>query len=139
MLIRDLRQLPLNRTMSEDTDDTEGGADPVPEFDGHSQEEADGENLLSSDPGKGADPEVFDERSTDPEADVVGSGESIVPKRSYCERCEHFEVPPSVGCTHAGTRIVEMVDREHFRVMNCPVVAEREALAEDGCRPVPEK
>jgi len=123
--------------MSEDND-TEGGVDTVPEFDGHG-EGADVEDLFDGDPGEGADPEVFDERTREPDADTVGSGESIVPKRSYCERCEHFEAPPEVGCTHDGTRILEMVDREHFRVDNCPVVAEREALAEDGSRPAPEE
>lgn len=127
--------------MSEEPDDTEGGVDTVPESDGHGGEGADGAGVedLFGEPDEGADPEVFDERSTDPEADTVDSGESIVPKRSYCERCEHFSAPPEVGCTHDGTRIVEMVDRGHFRVVNCPVVAEREALAEDGSRPVGEE
>jgi hypothetical protein len=31
-----------------------------------------------------------------------------------------------------------MVDREHFRVVNCPVVAEREALAAEAGRGNPE-
>jgi len=123
--------------MSEQPDDTDGGVDTVPEFDGQADVGVD--DLFEDDPGGGADPDVFDERSTDPEADTVDSGESIVPKRSYCERCEHFSAPPEVGCTHDGTRIIEMVDRDHFRVENCPVVTEREALAEDGSRSVPEE
>jgi len=58
--------------------------------------------------------------------------EVVVPKIGYCERCEFFADPPEMGCTRAGTTIVELVDREHVRVVDCPVVEEREALGEDG-------
>lgn len=54
----------------------------------------------------------------------------VVPKATYCESCEHFADPPDVACTHEGTRIAELVDREHFRVVDCPVVVEREALGD---------
>lgn len=62
----------------------------------------------------------------------VESGEAedehVVPKRSYCERCEYLSDPPEVSCTHPGTTIVEFVDADHVRVRSCPVVAERLAL-----------
>ena len=51
--------------------------------------------------------------------------DAIVPKRTYCERCEHLSTPPSVSCEHPDTGILELVDREHFRVRNCPVVERR--------------
>ena len=54
-------------------------------------------------------------------ADVSGE-ESVVPKRSYCERCRYFTDPPEVACTHDGTEIVELVDADHFRVRDCPMV-----------------
>lgn len=50
----------------------------------------------------------------------------VVPKREYCHRCEHFSDPPEVACTFEGTRILELVDVNHFRVENCPIVFERE-------------
>ncbi|GAB6863028.1 hypothetical protein ACFR97_02270 [Haloplanus litoreus] len=63
--------------------------------------------------GLGADPE-----ETSPD------GEAVVPKRQFCQRCPHFTDPPETACTHEGTSIVEVVDATHFRVRNCPVVAE---------------
>lgn len=53
-----------------------------------------------------------------------------VSKHSFCEQCEHFTEPPEVSCTHEGTEIVEFLDMETVRVVDCPVVAEREALEE---------
>lgn len=56
---------------------------------------------------------------------TVEGDEAVVPKRSYCERCEFFSDPPSVHCTNPGTEILELVDAEHFRVVDCPVVERR--------------
>lgn len=56
-----------------------------------------------------------------------GSRETVVEKRSYCERCEYLSEPPEVSCTHPDAEIVELVDTERFRVRNCPVVARRES------------
>lgn len=93
---------------------------------------------------------LFEERDTesiDPDAvwqdlasaDSRGaSGESYertfadVSKHSYCEHCEHFSPPPEVACTHEGTDIVEFLDMETVRVVDCPVVAERRELERDG-------
>ncbi len=52
----------------------------------------------------------------------------VVPKSSYCEACPHFADPPTVACTNEGTEIAELVGRDHFRVVNCPVVEERAEL-----------
>nr|WP_159763202.1 hypothetical protein [Halovenus carboxidivorans] len=54
-----------------------------------------------------------------------------VSKHSYCEQCPHFSPPPDVTCTHEGTEIVEFLDMETVRVVDCPVVTERENLEDD--------
>lgn len=54
-----------------------------------------------------------------------------VSKHSYCEQCEHFSPPPDVACTNEGTDIVEFLDMETVRVVDCPVVAERRELRGD--------
>ncbi|GAB3681665.1 hypothetical protein GCM10028857_06220 [Salinarchaeum chitinilyticum] len=52
----------------------------------------------------------------------------VVKKRSYCEQCPYFSEPPEVACSHDGTEILELVDMEHFRVVDCPIVRENERL-----------
>lgn len=79
--------------------------------------------------------ELWDSLEEDSEVvDGVETGENtdehIVPKRAYCEGCEHFSEPPDIHCDHAGTTIVEYVDLDHVRVRNCPIVAQRQALGE---------
>lgn len=54
-----------------------------------------------------------------PEADVT-----VVEKR-LCHSCPHFGDPPELHCTHEGTTIEAEVDTDHFRVVNCPIVAQR--------------
>ena len=55
-----------------------------------------------------------------------------VSKHSYCEQCEYFSEPPDVTCSHDGTEIVEFLDMDTVRLVDCPVVAERKELeAED--------
>ncbi|NIC00066.1 hypothetical protein [Halobacterium sp. R2-5] len=49
----------------------------------------------------------------------------VVEKR-LCQECPHFTDPPQTACTHDGTTIAAEVDTDHFRVVNCPVVAARE-------------
>ena len=91
-----------------------GDADPFEEVDvGTAGEDASWEELLPTEPtdGTGIDPTTV--------------GETVVPKRRYCQGCEHFTAPPAVACTHAHGEIVEVVDVDHFRVRNCPVVAHR--------------
>lgn len=72
----------------------------------------------------GGDPPV-----TGPAVAVEGD-EAVVPKRAYCEGCEHFSAPPETACTHPGTEIRELVDVDHFRVVNCPVVERRRRIGE---------
>jgi hypothetical protein len=77
--------------------------------------------------------ESFVEGETGPE-ERVGLGaeaeqaaepdEHVVPKRDFCQRCPHFSDPPEAACSHEGTTIVEVVDTDHFRVRDCPIVAD---------------
>lgn len=62
-----------------------------------------------------------------PDVDTAAE-EFIVPKASYCENCEYFSTPPETSCGHPGTEIRELVDVDHFRVANCPVVVRRRTM-----------
>ena len=59
-----------------------------------------------------------------PGVEAAGDG-LVVPKSSYCERCEYFSDPPEVSCSHQGTEIHELPDRRNLLVSDCPIVAER--------------
>jgi len=82
--------------------------------------------------------ESFVEGETGPE-EQVGLGaeaeaapephEHVVPKRDFCQRCPHFSAPPETACSHGGTTIVEVVDADHFRVRNCPIVEDEDAAS----------
>lgn len=109
---------------------------------------------LGSEPHEGSDAAAFFEREDvegiDREAlweqvqredtDGFDATETVHPdreireiqKRDYCHGCEYFERPPNVGCTHAGTDILEFRSLETVRVADCPVVLEDEALEERG-------
>jgi hypothetical protein len=82
--------------------------------------------------------ESFVEGETGPEervglgADVEtapDAAEHVVPKRDFCQRCPHFTDPPDTACTHEGTTIVEVVDTDHFRVRDCPIVEDEDGDA----------
>lgn len=140
--------------MADDSDDDLDGGDPLgdladrirsrrsePSLDhgGAEDDNADFEGLeefFESEPYDEVDAdELWDSLEEDSGVgDGVETGESsdehIVPKRAYCEGCEHFSEPPDIHCNHAGTTIVEYVDLDHVRVRNCPIVAQRQALGE---------
>lgn len=75
---------------------------------------------------------VISEETAEPEPGVGASGEAepvdedehIVNKREFCQQCEHFSDPPEATCGHEGTTIVELTDKDCFRVRNCPMVEE---------------
>lgn len=56
---------------------------------------------------------------------------SEVSKHRYCEHCEYFSSPPDVSCSHETAEIIEFLDVETVRLLNCPVVAERQALEQE--------
>lgn len=116
-------------------DDSTDGDDPFEELD-----DPEGDPFAELDASEVAD-EAFVEMSVEEldddmdfdelvdEVDQTDTGvernATVVPKRTYCEQCEHFTAPPEVGCTNPGTEIVELVDTEHFRVVDCPIVERR--------------
>lgn len=51
-----------------------------------------------------------------------------VSKHRFCEQCEHFSPPPDVSCGHHTAEIIEFLDMETVRLLDCPIVAEREEL-----------
>ncbi|MFU1782100.1 hypothetical protein ACM16X_12020 [Haloarcula japonica] len=51
-----------------------------------------------------------------------------VSKHRYCEQCEHFSAPPNAHCTNEGTEIMEFLDMETVRLLDCPVVAEQHEI-----------
>lgn len=80
----------------------------------------------------GIDPDQIWERLENPEAGTSGETRTRtyaeVSKHRFCKGCEHFSAPPDIRCTHEGTQIVEFLDMETVRLVDCPVVAERREL-----------
>ncbi|KOX92234.1 hypothetical protein [Haloarcula rubripromontorii] len=54
-----------------------------------------------------------------------------VSKHRYCEQCEHFSEPPNAHCTNEGTEIVEFLDMETVRLLDCPIVAEQHEIEDE--------
>jgi hypothetical protein len=71
-----------------------------------------------------------DDLDVDDVWETQGRTYAEVSKHSFCEGCEYFSAPPDVACGHDGTEILEFVDLETVRVVDCPVVAERRELEE---------
>ena len=51
--------------------------------------------------------------------------------KATCHGCPYLGDPPELHCTHEGTEILAVEDTEHFRVADCPVVAEETDLGLD--------
>ncbi|WP_144903551.1 hypothetical protein [Halobellus captivus] len=131
-LARDVtaRRTPRSESESKRGDtpqETGGNGDPFEEM---SAPEIDTEALWESLAGEDdaetqAPGELAPDAATplDGEAET-GAREHVVEKEAFCQKCPHFADPPEFGCTHEGTEIVEVVDSEHFRVRNCPIVDE---------------
>lgn len=145
---------PSDREDVEQSDERAETDDPVGEsrttFDEDRREKRDDDPLGDVGPREG-DPfegmeETFEEMdvdSVDPDeiwqdlVSVEGSGSmgkvsertyADVSKHRYCEQCEFVSEPPDLECTHEGTEIVEFLDMDTVRVVDCPIVAERREL-----------
>ena len=122
-----------------DEDDRRGAADadaddPFTEFDEPTTDPfAEGDSVFEGAVAGEGDDGVWERmESTDAEAEAVPGKRYVdVNKHSYCETCEYFSAPPAISCSHEGTEILEFVDMDTVRVVDCPVVAERKAI-EDG-------
>lgn len=79
--------------------------------------------------------EVFAEMETadlDPEevwSELEGGDEAAdegsdvrVQHRSVCHGCKYFSTPPEMHCNHEGTEILEVVDTDHYEVVDCPMM-----------------
>lgn len=95
-------------------------------FTEQSAEEVDSDRLWEQ--VSGADDGV----SPDDAGEASPRDERVISKRSYCQSCEYFSEPPDVRCEHDGTEILEVVDLNRFRVVDCPVVREDELLDDIG-------
>lgn len=113
----------------------ESKADP---FDGLGRDDRTGDpftGLDDAEAGSGRpDEDLWEDLSreaAEPETETHGQRRyAEVSKHRYCERCEYFSEPPDVACSHEGTDIIEFVDTETVRLADCPIVAEREELAD---------
>lgn len=56
---------------------------------------------------------------------------SEVSKHRFCEQCEFFAEPPAAHCTHEEANILEFLDMEQVRVVNCPIVAEQQRIEDE--------
>jgi len=106
-------------------------ASSIEERRGRSSERPDDE-LFSEESVTEIDTDVVWERIDEDEpSELPGESEQeiqVIEKRSYCEQCPFFSSPPEVNCSHDGTEILELVDMDHFRVVDCPKVREDERL-----------
>jgi len=88
--------------------------------------------------------EAVDVESVDPDEVWASLGESTtdaetstesryaeVSKHRYCEQCEFFTGPPEVSCTNEGTEIIEFLDMETVRLLNCPIVVEQREIGNE--------
>jgi hypothetical protein len=75
--------------------------------------------------------QLTDAQSRGSVSEKQGRTYAKVSKHSYCEQCEHFSEPPDINCSNEGTEIVEFLDMQTVRVVDCPVVAERKELEDN--------
>ncbi|MDY6818159.1 MAG: hypothetical protein SVG88_05795 [Halobacteriales archaeon] len=69
---------------------------------------------------RGSDEPVAVGDPIEEEPDATGDVR-VIPDRT-CHRCRFFSDPPAVHCNHEGTKILEIVDDDHFKVVDCPMV-----------------
>lgn len=87
--------------------------------------------LTAGESPPGVDGNGAGDRGDDEVVETDAGEGTVVPKGTYCQRCEHFSPPPQVSCGNPGTEILELVDVEHFRVRDCPVVERRHSATRD--------
>jgi len=111
--------------------DALGDDDPFVEMDGREGDPfGGGESGFESVDIEGIDPdEIWESLEEEPTRPTVeGSRYAEVSKHRFCEQCEHFSKPPNAHCTHEEAEIIEYLDMETVRLLNCPIVAEQREL-----------
>lgn len=97
---------------------------------------ADATNAATADSTDATDATAAESATTDSTADwVADAGDRATDhagrdvrtiSKATCHGCPHFGTPPELACTHEGTDILAMVDSDHFRVADCPMVVDDE-------------
>ncbi|QSG10182.1 hypothetical protein [Halapricum desulfuricans] len=122
----------FDRTAEADDLDRDIEADPLADLAG----DVEGDPFESGDwTGSGTDDSVWEDLSTESEIETEaedGRRISAVDKHRFCEGCRHFTEPPEIACTHEGTEILSFPDVDTVRVVDCPIVEERERLEQGG-------
>ncbi|MBX0284960.1 hypothetical protein EGH22_01350 [Halomicroarcula sp. F28] len=116
-------------------DDPLGDDDPFAGMDGREGDPfGEGESAFESVDVESVDAdEVWESLNEEPEtATVEGTRYTDVSKHRFCEQCEFFSSPPNAHCTHEEAEIIEYLDMETVRLLNCPVVAEQRELEDEG-------
>lgn len=125
-----------------DADEESFDTDPFGEMEGSDEDPFSGMGGGDGDPFGGADSafeavdiDALDDEelweaidSDDTTATVEETRYSEVSKHRFCEQCEFFAEPPASRCTHEEANILEYLDMEHVRVVNCPIVAEQRRI-----------
>jgi len=112
-----------------------GGDDPFAGMDNREGDPfGDGESVFEAVDVESIDTdEVWESLDEEPSTpSVQGSRYVEVSKHRFCEQCEHFSAPPNAHCTHEEAEIIEYLDMETVRLLNCPVVAEQRELEDEG-------
>jgi len=115
-------------------DQTTGEDDPFADMDSRDGDPFDGaESVFETVDVEGVDPdEVWESlESEGSNSDTPSLDESRytdVSKHRFCEQCEFFSSPPNAHCTHEEAEIIEHLDMETVRLLNCPVVAEQREI-----------
>ncbi|MFC7165434.1 hypothetical protein [Halospeciosus flavus] len=103
-----------------DTAGDEAGEDTP--FEQQEYEEVDVDEVLRGPVDGDADSETEPESA--PETDESEEAAVNVIESRICHNCPYFGEPPELHCTHEGTQIREVVDTDHYVVVDCPVVVE---------------
>jgi len=128
------QSLPGGDTASEGAGGGDDPFEPDDPFDGMEHREDDpfseGESVFESVDVDGLDAdEVWESLDQEPSTPTVEDSRYVeVSKHRFCEQCEHFASPPNAHCTHEEAEIIEYLDVETVRLLNCPVVAEQREL-----------
>lgn len=129
--------VPLSDLADEVSDDDFGGTgdehferEPSPDVDREALWRQVADEETAEQAVEAMDIDADDDATPAGDGSSVETGERVVAKNAYCHSCRFFSSPPDVHCRHEGTEILESVDMDHFRVVDCPVVAENEELEE---------
>jgi len=121
-------------SQSEPEGPADSAADPFSGMDDREEDPFDdGENVFESVDIDSVDAdEVWNSLDEEPDNTTsMPNRYADVSKHRFCEQCEFFASPPGAHCTNEDAEILEFLDMETVRVLNCPIVAEQRELADE--------